>query len=92
MNICRAKCAQELYYIYFLCKCIKLVEILQLKKQSMHYEDARKKEEPMVDEVDAEVNKLKQSIQDYNKEQMLMRNQAKELKEKADAMDSKVCH
>ncbi|XP_020592892.1 kinetochore protein Nuf2 isoform X2 [Phalaenopsis equestris] len=61
-----------------------------LKKQCMDYEVARKKEEPMVHELDADVNKLKQSIQEYNKQQMLMRNQAKELKEKADAIDSKI--
>ncbi|KAL0905166.1 hypothetical protein M5K25_027350 [Dendrobium thyrsiflorum] len=65
-------------------------KLAELKKQSMDYEVAQKKEEPLVHEVDAEVNKLKHSIQDYNKQQMLMRNQAKELKEKADAIDSKI--
>ncbi|KAI0489359.1 hypothetical protein KFK09_029201 [Dendrobium nobile] len=65
-------------------------KLAELKKQSMDYDVARKEEEPLVHEVDAEVNKLKHSIQDYNKQQMLMRNQAKELKEKADAIDSKI--
>ncbi|KAK8951476.1 hypothetical protein KSP39_PZI003981 [Platanthera zijinensis] len=64
--------------------------LVELKKQSMDYELARKMEEPQVHQVEAEVNKLKQSIQDYNKQQMQMRNLAKELKEKTDAIDSKI--
>lgn len=70
---------------------IELEERLnELKKQNMDYEVARQMEEPMVHELLAQVNKLKQSVQDYNKQQMNMRNQDKELNEKLDAIDGKI--
>lgn len=64
---------------------------VQLNKEIMDHELARQLEEPVVQELDAEVKKLKQAIHNYNKQQMALKTAAKGLKEKTDAITEKVC-
>lgn len=68
-----------------ICSCF-----IQLKKRIMDHEVAAQMEEPLVQQVDAEVKELRQTIQNYNKQQMSLKARAKELKEKTDAVNNKV--
>ncbi|KAG0495632.1 hypothetical protein HPP92_000323 [Vanilla planifolia] len=65
-------------------------KLSELQKQRMEFEVARQMEEPMVQEVEAEVSKLKQSTQEYKKQQILMKNQDKEFTEKIEVLDVKI--
>lgn len=65
-------------------------KIAELNKEIMGHEMARQLEEPIVQEVDVEVKKLKQSIQNYNKQQMSLKTVAKGLKEKTEAIIEKI--
>lgn len=47
-------------------------------------------EEPAVQQLDVEVKELRQTIQNYNKQQVSLKTVAKSLKEKTDAINEKV--
>ncbi|CAL9153320.1 unnamed protein product, partial [Musa hybrid cultivar] len=47
----------------------------------LDHEVARQMEEPVVQQLDAEVKDLRQTILNYNKQQMLLKTMAKALKE-----------
>ena len=64
---------------------------MQLNKEIVDHKMARQLEEPIVQEADTEVKKLKQDIQNYNKQQMSLKTVAKGLKEKTEAIIEKVC-
>lgn len=65
-------------------------KIIQYNKELMDYEVARQLEEPLVQEVDAEIKKLQQAVQNYNKQQMSLKTIANELKEKTIAISDKI--
>lgn len=50
----------------------------------------RERELPLVQEVDAKVKELRQTIQDLNKHQVSLRTTLNKLKEKTGALDEKV--
>lgn len=54
------------------------------------YNEARERELPVVQEVDARVKELRQTIQDLNKHQMSLRTSLKKLKEKTGELEEKV--
>ena len=64
--------------------------MLQVNKLILDHEVARQMEEPAVQQLDAEVKDLRQTIQNYNKQQMSLKTMAKALKEKTDAINDKV--
>lgn len=63
---------------------------LQLNAEIAAYNEAREKELPLVQEVDAKVKELRQTIQDLNKHQMALRTTIKKLKEKTGELEEKV--
>ncbi|XP_020103157.1 probable kinetochore protein NUF2 [Ananas comosus] len=65
-------------------------KIAELKKRIMEHEVSAQMEEPLVQQVEAEVKELRQTIQNYNKQQMSLKARAKELKEKTDAVNNKI--
>lgn len=54
------------------------------------YSEVRERELPLVQEVDAKVKELRQTIQDLNKHQVSLRTTLNKLKEKTGALDEKV--
>lgn len=54
------------------------------------YNEVRERELPLVQEVDAKVKELRQTIQDLNKHQVSLRTTLNKLKEKTGALDEKV--
>lgn len=56
----------------------------------LDHEVGRQMEEPAVQQLDAEVKELRQTIQTYNKQQVSLKTVAKSLKEKTDAINEKV--
>lgn len=64
--------------------------MLQLNKEILDHEAACQMEEPIVQQLEAEVKELRQTIQNYNKQQMSLKTLAKGLKEKTDAINDKV--
>lgn len=64
--------------------------IAELNKEIMDCEVARQLEEPIVQEVDAEVKKLKQAITNYNKQQVALKTVYKGLKEKIEEIIEKI--
>lgn len=64
---------------------------MQLNKEILDHEVACQMEEPIVQELDAEVKQLRQTIQNYNKQQMSLKALFKELKDKNEAINEKVC-
>ncbi|URD84695.1 Nuf2 family protein [Musa troglodytarum] len=65
-------------------------KIAEVNKLILDHEVARQMEEPAVQQLDAEVKDLRQTIQNYNKQQMSLKTMAKALKEKTDAINDKV--
>lgn len=63
---------------------------LQLNAEITAYNEARERELPVVQEVDARVKELRQTIQDLNKHQMSLRTSLKKLKEKTGELEEKV--
>lgn len=63
---------------------------LQLNREIMDHEVSRQLEEPIAQEVDAEVKKLKQAIHNLNKQQVSLKTVAKGLKGKTDDIVEKV--
>lgn len=63
---------------------------LQLNAEIEEYNEARERELPLVQEVDAKVKELRQTIAGLNNQQMSMRASYRKLKEKAGEMDEKV--
>nr|XP_010927679.1 kinetochore protein NUF2 homolog [Elaeis guineensis] len=64
--------------------------IAELNKEILDHEAACQMEEPMVHKLEAEVKELRQTIQNYNKQQMSLKTLAKGLKEKTDAINDKI--
>lgn len=56
----------------------------------MEYNEAREREIPFVQEIDAKVKELHQTIGGLNNQQMSLRASIRKLKEKAGEMDEKV--
>ena len=54
------------------------------------YNEARERELPLVQEADAKVKELRQTIQDLNKHQVSQRTSIKKLKEKIEEQEKKV--
>lgn len=54
------------------------------------YNEAREKELPLVQEVDAKVKELRQTIAGLNNQQMSLRTSLRKLKEKTGEMEEKV--
>ncbi|XP_039137820.1 LOW QUALITY PROTEIN: kinetochore protein NUF2 homolog [Dioscorea cayenensis subsp. rotundata] len=67
-------------------------KITQLNKEILDHEVACQMEEPIVQELDAEVKQLRQTIQNYNKQQMSLKALFKELKDKNEAINEKISH
>ncbi|ONK56144.1 uncharacterized protein A4U43_C10F4590 [Asparagus officinalis] len=65
-------------------------KIAELNREIMDHEVARQLEEPLVQEVDAEVKKLKQAIHNLNKQQVSLKTVAKGLKGKSDEIVEKI--
>ncbi|XP_064945686.1 kinetochore protein NUF2 homolog isoform X3 [Musa acuminata AAA Group] len=65
-------------------------KIAEVNKLILDHEVARQMEEPAVQQLDAEVKDLRQTIQNYNKQQMSLKTMAKALKEKTDAINDKI--
>jgi chaperonin cofactor prefoldin len=63
---------------------------VQLSNAIQGHEIEARMEEPVVQQLDAEVRELEQMIQNYNKQQMSLKTHAKELKEKIDAINNQV--
>ncbi|XP_031270354.1 kinetochore protein NUF2 homolog [Pistacia vera] len=64
-------------------------KIAQLNAEIATYNEARERELPVVQEVDAKVKELRQTIQDLNKHQMSLRTSIKKLKEKTGELEEK---
>ncbi|WOL17948.1 kinetochore protein Nuf2-like [Canna indica] len=64
-------------------------KIAELNQLILDHEIARQREEPAVQQLDTEVKELRQTIQNYNKQQMSLKTAAKALKEKTDAISDK---
>ncbi|XP_030955197.1 kinetochore protein NUF2 homolog [Quercus lobata] len=64
--------------------------ISQLNAEIEEYNEARERELPLVQEVDAKVKELRQTIAGLNNQQMSMRASYRKLKEKAGEMDEKI--
>ncbi|KAJ0043992.1 hypothetical protein Pint_17257 [Pistacia integerrima] len=65
-------------------------KIAQLNAEIATYNEARERELPVVQEVDAKVKELRQTIQDLNKHQMSLRTSIKKLKEKTGELEEKI--
>ncbi|MQL92858.1 hypothetical protein Taro_025490, partial [Colocasia esculenta] len=65
-------------------------KIAELKREFVEHEIACEKEKPVVQELEAEVRVLKQTILDRNKEQAGLQTHYKRIKEKIDATNNKV--
>ena len=68
---------------------INLLDV-QLNEAIQGHEIEVKMEEPVVQQLDAEVRDLEQQIQIYNKQQMSLKTHAKELKDEIDAVNNQV--
>ncbi|CAL0306517.1 unnamed protein product [Lupinus luteus] len=66
------------------------VKILQLKSEISECNEAREREMPLVQEVDAKVKELRQTIATLNNQQMSLRTTLRKLKEKSAEMDEKI--
>ncbi|KDO61263.1 hypothetical protein CISIN_1g013334mg [Citrus sinensis] len=64
-------------------------KISQLNAEIAAYNEVRERELPLVQEVDAKVKELRQTIQDLNKHQVSLRTTLNKLKEKTGALDEK---
>ncbi|XP_072970205.1 kinetochore protein NUF2 homolog [Typha angustifolia] len=65
-------------------------KIDELNRELLDHEVATQMEEPVVQQLDAEVKELRQTIQNYNKQQMSLKTQAKGLKEKTESLNDKI--
>ncbi|XP_074586202.1 kinetochore protein NUF2 homolog [Curcuma longa] len=65
-------------------------KIAELNQLILDHEVGRQMEEPAVQQLDAEVKELRQTIQNYNKQQVSLKTVAKSLKEKTDAINEKI--
>lgn len=66
------------------------VKISQLNAEIAEYNEAREREIPFVQEIDAKVKELHQTIGGLNNQQMSLRASIRKLKEKAGEMDEKI--
>ncbi|GAB4848113.1 hypothetical protein Ancab_002777 [Ancistrocladus abbreviatus] len=64
--------------------------ISQLNAEIAEYNEAREKEMPLVQEVDAKVKELRQTIPNLNSHQVSLRTSLKKMKEQAKEMDEKI--
>ncbi|XP_078441078.1 kinetochore protein NUF2 homolog [Wolffia australiana] len=64
--------------------------ISKLKKEIEEHEAAREQELPFVQEIEAEIRGLKQTIQERNKEQMSLKTHFKKIKEGIDVINDKI--
>lgn len=64
--------------------------IMQLKSEIAKCNESREREMPFVQEVDAKVKELRQTIANLNNKQMSLRSTIKKLKEKTVEMDDKI--
>jgi kinetochore protein Nuf2 len=64
--------------------------LMQHQKAIADHELKEQMEEPVVQQIQLEVNALKQKIQEYNKQQMALRARAKSIDEEKDGIASKV--
>ncbi|CAL8108403.1 unnamed protein product [Prunus armeniaca] len=64
--------------------------ISQLNAEIADYNEAREKELPLVQEVDAKVKELRQTIAGLNNQQMSLRTSLRKLKEKTGEMEEKI--
>ncbi|CAJ2652161.1 unnamed protein product [Trifolium pratense] len=69
---------------------IENTKIVQLKLAIAEIKEARERDMPSVQEVDAKVKELRQTIANLNNEQMSLRTTLKKLKEKNVEMDDKI--
>ncbi|CAJ1938305.1 unnamed protein product [Sphenostylis stenocarpa] len=65
-------------------------EILELKREIAECNEAREREMPLVQEVEAKVNELKQSIAALNNNQSSLRSTWRKLKDRTGEMDQKI--
>lgn len=63
---------------------------LQWNAEIAHYNEAREKKLPLVQEVDSKVKELCQAISDLNLDQVKMRTSIRKLKEKTTELDKEV--
>ncbi|XP_078178447.1 kinetochore protein NUF2 homolog [Carex rostrata] len=64
--------------------------ISELNEAIQGHEIEAKMEEPVVQQLDAEVRELEQQIQIYNKQQMSLKTHAKDLKDEIDAINNQI--
>ncbi|KAK2438409.1 kinetochore protein NUF2 protein [Trifolium repens] len=69
---------------------IEKTKIVELKSAIAECNEAREREMPFVQEVDAKVKELRQTIANLNNKQMSLRTTLKKLKEKTVEMDDKI--
>ncbi|KAL9329536.1 hypothetical protein ACSQ67_004539 [Phaseolus vulgaris] len=67
-------------------------EMLQLKGEIAECNEAREREMPLAQEVEAKVNELKQSVGALNRNQSSLRSTWRKLKDRTGEMDEKVSH
>lgn len=67
-----------------------LTRVLQLNAEIEEYNKARESEVPLVQEVEAKVKELRQTIPSLNNHQMSLKASIKKMKETAKDMDEKV--
>lgn len=63
---------------------------LQLNKEILNHEEMSKMEQPIIQEVEAEVKELRQTIQSLNKQQMSLKASFRTVNDKTKEIDDKV--
>ena len=67
------------------------VNHVQLQKEIADHELAEQMEEPMAQQLEADVNALQQKVQVYNKQQLALRAKATAINNKKEEIHRKVC-
>lgn len=77
-------------FICAACASIYQFFVLQLNAEIADFDEAREKESPLLQEAEAKVKELRQTIEGLNNEQVKVRTSLKKLKEKSGEMDKEV--
>jgi kinetochore protein Nuf2 len=64
---------------------------VQLQKEIADHELAEQMEEPMAQQLEADVNALQQKVQVYNKQQLALRAKSSAITDKKEEIHRKVC-
>jgi kinetochore protein Nuf2 len=78
--------------IFFLKNSISVwASLLQVQKEIADHDLAEQMEEPMAQQLEADVNALQQKVQAYNKQQLALRAKATAINDKKEEIHRKVC-